>query len=156
MKDTLVKSTASPEAKNRPTVGVVLRQLLGIPEVGVLIPLLLFIAIFYLINPSFLSMISVTTMLRTMSFIGIIAIGQTLLLAAIVSSYVMVKMNLPVPIAILSGLGTGALVGAINSFNVLKLGVPPFIATLGMLYIAKGITFLISKGKVKTITKTKR
>jgi ribose transport system permease protein len=103
----------------------------------------------------------VTTMLRTMSFVGIIALGQTLLLisgafdlsvgsaaglGAIVCSYVMVKLNLPIPVAVLAGLGTGALVGLVNSFSVLKLGVPPFIATLGMLYIAKGITFLISKG----------
>jgi ribose transport system permease protein len=161
MTDTLTKSVTPSKGKTRPTAGVLLRQLLGVPEVGVLIPLLLFVAIFYLINPSFLSLVSVTTMLRTMSFIGIIAIGQTLLLisgafdlsvgstaglAAIVSSYVMVKLNLPIPVAVLAGLGTGALVGAVNSFNVLKLGVPPFIATLGMLYIAKGITFLISKG----------
>jgi ribose transport system permease protein len=149
------KSTSASGAKN------LFRRLLGIPEVGVLVPLLGFVLIFYIINPVFLSPISITTMLRSMSFIGVIALGQTLLmisgafdlsvgstagLASIVCSYVMVKMQLPIPVAILAGLGTGALVGLVNSFSVLKLGVPAFIATLGMLYIAKGITFLISKG----------
>ncbi len=149
------KSTSASGVKN------FFRRLLGIPEAGVLVPLLGFVLIFYIINPVFLSPISITTMLRSMSFIGVIALGQTLLmisgafdlsvgstagLASIVCSYVMVKMQLPIPVAILAGLGTGALVGLVNSFSVLKLGVPAFIATLGMLYIAKGITFLISKG----------
>jgi ribose transport system permease protein len=143
------------------TISNFLRRIFAIPEVGVLAPLLLFVGIFYVLNPVFLSPISVTTMLRAMSFVGIIGIGQTLLLisgafdlsvgstaglGAIIFSYAMVKMNLPIPVAVLAGLGTGAIVGLVNSFNVLKLGVPAFIATLGMLYIAKGITFLISKG----------
>jgi ribose transport system permease protein len=143
------------------TLGNFLRRIFAIPEVGVLVPLLLFIGIFYALNPTFLSPMSITTMLRAMSFVGIIGIGQTLLLisgafdlsvgstaglAAIVFSYAMVKMNLPIPVAVLAGVGTGVMVGLANSFSVLKLGVPPFIATLGMLYIAKGITFLISKG----------
>lgn len=161
MSDTLAKPESS--SKFTPASGVknIFRRLLGIPEVGVLIPLVGFILIFYMANPVFLSPASVTTMLRTMSFIGVIALGQTLLLisgafdlsvgsvaglGSIVCSYVMVRMQLPIPVAVLAGLATGALVGLVNSFNVLKLGVPAFIATLGMLYIAKGITFLISKG----------
>ena len=161
MTDSLAKQESSNKYTSASGRKTYMRRLLGIPEVGVLIPLLVFVLIFYLVNPVFLSPISLTTMLRTMSFIGVIAIGQTLLLisgafdlsvgstaglAAIVCSYVMVKMDLPVLIAILAGLGVGALVGLVNSFSVLKLGVPAFIATLGMLYIAKGITFLISKG----------
>jgi ribose transport system permease protein len=161
MTDSLAKQESSNKYTSASGRKTYMRRLLGIPEVGVLIPLLVFVLIFYLVNPVFLSPISLTTMLRTMSFIGVIAIGQTLLLisgafdlsvgstaglAAIVCSYVMVNMDLPVLIAILAGLGVGALVGLVNSFSVLKLGVPAFIATLGMLYIAKGITFLISKG----------
>jgi ribose transport system permease protein len=156
--------------KNKPTktqdsgsrkVANMFRRLFYIPEVGVLIPLVGFIIIFYAINPIFLTVQNVTVMLRAMSFAGVIAMGMTLLmisgafdlsvgstagLAAIVCSYAMVRWNLPVPVAVLAGLGVGALVGLGNSFSVLKLGVPAFIATLGMLYIAKGITFLISKG----------
>lgn len=161
MTDSLVKTEPTSKLQKGSSFGKLTRRLFAVPEVGVLIPLLGFIVIFYLVNPAFLSMASVTTMLRTMSFIGIIALGQTFLmiagafdlsvgstagLSAIVCTYMMVKMNLPVPIALLGGLGTGALVGLINSFVVLKLGVPAFIATLGMLYMAKGMTSLISKG----------
>jgi ribose transport system permease protein len=161
MTDTLAK----PDPDSTPKAGrsrqYHVRRLLAIPEVGVLVPLVGFVLVFYALNPVFLSPQFVTTMLRTMSFVGIIALGQTLLLisgafdlsvgstaglASIVCSYVMVRLHLPIPVAILAGLGIGALVGLGNSFSVLRLGVPPFIATLGMLYIAKGITFLISKG----------
>ena len=137
------------------------RRLFAIPEVGVFIPLVGFAVIFYLINPVFLSIDNITTMLRSMSYIGIIALGMTFLmitgafdlsvgatagLGSIVCGYAMAKMNLPISVAVLAGLATGALVGLVNGFVVLRLGVPAFIATLGMLNIAKGITYLISKG----------
>lgn len=156
MESTVMKPKASPMSiKN------VMYRIFAIPEVGVLIPLVIFILVFYSLNPTFLSPTSITTMLRAMSFTGVIALGQTLLLisnafdlsvgstaglAAIVCSYAMVRLNLPVPVAVLAGLGVGVSVGLINAFSVLKLKVPAFIATLGMLYIAKGIAFLISKG----------
>jgi len=161
MEETLPKQELTSQPKSVLSVESFFRRLFAIPEVGVLIPLLGFILIFYLMKPNFLSGDNIATMLRAMSFIGVIAMGQALLLisgafdlsvgsvaglSAIVCSYAMVRMNLPIPVAVLAGLGTGALAGLINSFVVLKLGVPAFIATLGMLYIAKGIDFLISKG----------
>lgn len=161
----MTKSLTKPEGKTASQethfIGNFFRQMFAIPEVGVLVPLLGLSAIFYAINPTFLTNANITTMLRAVSFIGVIAIGQTFLLisgafdlsvgttagfGAIICSYMMVNLNTSVPVAILGGLGAGALVGLFNSFVVIKLGVPAFIATLGMLYIAKGITFLISKG----------
>ena len=58
----------------------------------------------------------------------------------------MVNEGWSVPMGILAGLASGAAVGIVNSFVVLKMGVPAFIATLGMLYMAKGVDYLISKG----------
>ena len=155
-------NVATPQTKTeRRSWSNRVRDVLSVPEVGVLIPLLAFALIFYAINPVFLSPDNITTMLRAMSFVGVIAIGQTLLmisgafdlsvgatagLAGIICSYAMVKLQLPITVSVLAGLGVGALVGLVNSFSVLKLGVPAFIATLGMMYIAKGITYLISKG----------
>jgi ribose transport system permease protein len=161
MEKTIPNETSEPKDTKSRVTSNAFRRLLAMPEVGILIPLVGFSIVFYIMDPIFLSNANVTTMLRAMSFVGVIAIGQTLLmisgafdlsvgstagLAAIVCSYAMVNLNLPIPVAFLAGLGVGALVGLINSFSVLKLGVPAFIATLGMLYIAKGITFLISKG----------
>ena len=137
------------------------RRIFAIPELGVLIPLLLFIAFFYILNPIFLSPKSMANMLRALSFVGIIALGQTFLmisgefdlsvgstagLCAIVCSHLMANLGWGIAPAILAGLATGAVVGLVNSFVVLKMGVPAFIATLGMLYMARGVNYLISKG----------
>ena len=163
----MIDSSAEPKSETTPklhtdrTVGNFIRQVFAIPEVGVFIPLVGFILIFYLINPGFLNPDNIAAMVRAMSFIGVIALGQTFLLisgafdlsvgtvagmSAVVCSALMVWYHMPIPVAILGGLATGAAAGLVNSFVVLKLGVPAFIATLGMLNIARGISYLITKG----------
>jgi ribose transport system permease protein len=165
LQPTVADSPAEPETTSESqiirTAGNLFRRAFAIPEVGVFLPLLGFILIFYLINPGFLNPDNMAAMVRAMSFIGVAALGQTLLLisgafdlsvgsvaglGAIVCSALMVRLHWSIPAAVLGGLATGAVIGLANSFFVLKLSVPPFIATLGMLYIAKGIDYLISKG----------
>ena len=151
------KTKATPQASG----GHLLRRLFAIPEVGVLIPLIVLILIFYAINPTMLAPKNIANMLRALSFVGVIALAQTFLmisgefdlsvgsvagLCAIVCSYLMVNKGWDVAPAILAGLLTGAVTGLINSFVVLKMGVPAFIATLGMLYIARGINYLLNVG----------
>jgi ribose transport system permease protein len=157
MEASITKAKASPLATGRH----LLRRLFAIPEVGVLIPLFVLIVLFYAINPTMLAPKNVANMLRALSFVGVIALAQTFLmisgefdlsvgsvagLCAIVSSYLMVNKHWAVAPAILAGLLTGAVTGLINSFVILKMGVPAFIATLGMLYMARGINYLICKG----------
>ncbi|HEX6847187.1 MAG TPA: ribose ABC transporter permease [Chitinophagaceae bacterium] len=48
--------------------------------------------------------------------------------------------------AVLAGLLLGALLGWFNGFTVTKFNVPPFVATLAMLTIARGFTMLYTKG----------
>ena len=138
-----------------------LRRALAIPEVGILLPLLGLTLFFYWRSPVLLSPENIGSMLRAMSFVGVVAVGLTLLmiageidlsvgsvagLCAIVASHLMKDAGWPVLPSLLAGLGTGALAGLINGLLVVRLGIPAFIATLGMLYIARGGSFLISKG----------
>lgn len=161
MTDSMIKPETTSRPQNSRTIRNFLRRVFAIPEVGVLIPLLGFILVFYLINPAFLNPDNIAAMVRAMSFIGVIAMGETFLmisgafdlsvgsaagLGAVVCSALMVWYHWSIPAAVLAGLATGAVIGLVNSFVVLKLGVPAFIATLGMLYIAKGISYLITKG----------
>lgn len=137
------------------------RRVLAIPEVGVLLPLIVLTAFFYHLNPVVLGADNISSMLRAMAFVGVVAVGMTLLmiageidlsvgsvagLCAVVGSYLMVNQHWSVAAAILAALGTGALIGLINGLLVVKIGIPAFITTLGMLYIARGGSLLISKG----------
>jgi ribose transport system permease protein len=55
--------------------------------------------------------------------------------------------GVPWPVAILVGLATGALVGAINGAISSFVGVTPFIVTLGMLGMASGAVYVMTKGE---------
>jgi ribose transport system permease protein len=48
--------------------------------------------------------------------------------------------------AIVAGVGVGALLGAFNGLAITRFGLPPFVATLGMLSIARGLTMLWTGG----------
>ncbi|MBC7915505.1 MAG: ribose ABC transporter permease, partial [Pyrinomonadaceae bacterium] len=48
--------------------------------------------------------------------------------------------------AILAGLATGSFLGCFNGWVITRFKVPPFVATLGMLTIARGLTMLWTKG----------
>ena len=138
-----------------------LRRLTAQPEVGILIPLIALILIFFLINHAFLSPNSVGAMLRAMAFVGIIAVGQTWLmvageidlsvgsvagLCAVASSWLMKDAGWPVAAGLAAGAALGCAAGLINGLVAVRFGVPAFIATLGMLYIARGFNYLLCQG----------
>jgi len=50
-------------------------------------------------------------------------------------------------VSIVAGLAIGTTLGTINGLIIAKLRVPPFVVTLGMLGIARGITFVITSGQ---------
>jgi ribose transport system permease protein len=138
-----------------------LRKLWAIPEAGIFVPLVIFTLVFFFINQSFLGPNSVAAMLRALTFVGIIAVGQTWLmvaggidlsvgsvagLCAIVSSWLMKTQGWPMEAGLLAGLSVGLLVGLVNGLVTVRLGIPAFIATLGMLYVARGLNYLLCQG----------
>ncbi len=107
-----------------------------------------------LLNPNkYQSMNGVMTFLRTAAPLGVIAIGEMMVLAlggfdlsvgAIVTFVVLVSSKLlandpanALP-AILIMLGFGVLIGLVNGLVVSYLRVPSFIATLGMMLLVRG------------------
>src|SRR2546430_8728506 len=65
-------------------------------------------------------------------------------LAAFITGAAITELPLPVPVGILAGVATGALAGLVNGTLVAKLKIPSFIATLGMLNVAKGLALVVS------------
>jgi len=136
-------------------------SIIAIGEVGVIAALLLLVAFFYFVQPAFLSERNVRAILNVVSFVGIIAIGQTMLLvagefdlsvgsvaglSAVVAAKLMTAAAWPVWIAIIAGVGVGGLIGLVNGFVVVKLHIPAFIQTLGMLFIGQGLIQLVTNG----------
>ena len=135
--------------------------MLAVSEIGVLCALVVAVAVFTALEPAFLSDRNVRAILSIVSFVGIIAIGQIILLicgefdlsvgsvaglAVVVSGKLMTVVALPVPIAILGGVITGALVGLVNGLVVVRFHVPAFIQTLGMLFIGQGLIQVVTLG----------
>jgi ribose transport system permease protein len=136
-------------------------RLLAVGEVGVLAALVLITAFFYLLEPAFLSERNIRAVLTVVSFVGIIAIGQTVLLiggefdlsvgsvagvSAVVSAQLMTALALPVPVAVLGGMLTGGVIGLVNGLVVVKFKIPAFIQTLGMLFIGQGLIQVVTNG----------
>jgi ribose/xylose/arabinose/galactoside ABC-type transport system permease subunit len=59
----------------------------------------------------------------------------------------MLKANLPIPVAFLIAVLVGALTGIINGLLVSKGRVPAFVATLGMMSAARGLSLIITGGQ---------
>lgn len=73
-----------------------------------------------------------------------LSIGTVMTLSAVMTGVFITFWGLPVWLGVLAGLLTGALCGLTNGVIISRMKVPPFIATLGMLNIAKGLSLVIS------------
>ncbi|CAD7034272.1 ABC transporter permease [Pseudorhizobium endolithicum] len=73
-----------------------------------------------------------------------LSVGSVLALAGVVAALAVKDWGIPVPFAMLIGILTGSLCGWINGILVTKMKLPPFIATLGMMLIARGVALQIT------------
>ena len=76
-----------------------------------------------------------------------LSVGSVAALSGVMGVTLMVSFGLPVPLGILGGILVGAIAGLVNGLLVAVAGLNPFIATLGMLSVARGLTY-ISTGAV--------
>lgn len=127
---------------------------------GPLFILLLLFIVMSAASPFFLTGDNLITVAKQTAVIGVLAIGEllviitggidlavgsTLALSMVVSALLM-KAGVPVPAAILAALILGAAIGYLNGFVVTAMKLPPFIATLGMSGILRGIALIITNG----------
>jgi len=75
-----------------------------------------------------------------------LSVGSILGLTGVVTTLLMKDYGYPIPIAILLGLGVASLCGAVNGFGVARLKLAPFIVTLGMMSVARGIATVLTQG----------
>jgi len=121
-------------------------------QISALATLALLIAIFSFGNAAFLSVNNGLTVLLQTSVIGLIGIGMTMVIItggidlsvgsvlalSGTAAGLLVKAGLPVPVAMSAAVMVGALCGLVNGFVITKMRITPFVATLGMMMIARG------------------
>lgn len=128
---------------------------------GLLVVVLLFGVLLTFLSPVFLTPVNLVNLLYQCTILGVFAIGMTFViltggidvsvgstaaLSSVLSMGVIVNMNMPPAIGLLTGLMVGAGVGALNGLMVTKLGISPLIATLATLSAGSGIAFAYSDG----------
>lgn len=131
-------------------------------------PILLFALIFILfglLSPRFLQWESLQNIVKQASYIGIMAVGMTLVLltagidlsvgstmyvSAIVAGLLINNYGFSLVPALAVCLGVGALIGAINAFFITRLKILPFIVTLATMVAGRGVGLLLTKSRAVT------
>jgi len=131
------------------------------PSTGIFLVLVVLTVLFQTGNPDFLSKGNIEAILRSLSYTGIIAIGMglclisgvidlsagaTSALASVLFSKAMVEWGVSLPLSIGLALLTGALVGLVNAFIIIKLKVTPFIATIASQFMVRGLALAWTRG----------
>jgi ribose/xylose/arabinose/galactoside ABC-type transport system permease subunit len=76
-----------------------------------------------------------------------LAPGAVMALSGVVTGSLFVESGLPLGVAVAGGLAIGLLAGALSATLVTVVRLPPFIATLGVMGIARGAGFIITEGR---------
>lgn len=127
-------------------------------KVSALLTLIILIVAFSFTSPAFLTVNNGLTVLLQTSVIGLLAIGMTMViitggidlsvgsvlaLSGVVAGLV-IKAGVPVVPAMALGILAGAVCGFANGLVITKMRITPFVATLGMMMIARGVALQLT------------
>lgn len=147
--------------KKRDRLRGLLRRLLDMREFMIIAIILAAGVFMSLASSAFLTKGNLSAILLAVSTQGIVAIGMTVLLVSggfdlsvgstvgltgAVTALSLVN-GFPVPVAILAGLVLGIFIGILNGTIIAKIGINPFITTLFMLWIVRGVLEVITRGR---------
>lgn len=128
---------------------------------GPLLGLLLLAAALGILSDRFLTFDNLLNVFRQSAVNALLSLGQLLVIVTAgidlsvgsllglccVLVALLLKTGVPVVFAVLAGLAIGAALGAVNGVLLTKLHLPhPFIPTLGMMNVARGLALVISGG----------
>lgn len=154
-KDPDVITVANPTAALRRT-----QSIERIRRLGILFGFVVVYGVFALLNRQFMTVGNLTAVALQSSINAIIAIGMTLViisagidlsvgsiagLASVVAATVMATQGLGLGIAV--GLAVGLIAGAVNGILIARVGLAPFIVTLGTLALFRGAALVFTNGQ---------
>ena len=121
--------------------------------------LIALLLIFSLASPNFLQTSNVISILQATSVNGVLALAATLVIitggidlsvgalmtfCSVMTGVVLTYGGMPLPFGVVAAILTGVLCGFCSGTFVAKMKIPPFIATLGMMLIYKGLSLVAS------------
>lgn len=121
--------------------------------------LLLMILFFSFASPNFMEVDNLVSILQSTAVNGVLAIactyviitsgidlsvGTMMTFCAVMAGVVLTNWGMPLSLGIAAAIFFGALSGWVSGMVIAKLKVPPFIATLGMMMLLKGLSLVIS------------
>ncbi|WP_179232794.1 ABC transporter permease [Paenibacillus rigui] len=124
--------------------------------------LILLIIVFSLSSSNFFQFDNIVAIILATAVTGVLALGSTFVIitggidlavgtvmtfASVMTGVMITTWHLPMPLGIVGGIATGALCGLISGLAVARMNIPPFIATLAMMMITKGLSLVISGTK---------
>ncbi len=122
--------------------------------------LLLLIVAFSIASPYFFTFDNIVGILIATAVNGLLAIGVTFIiitggidlsvgtvmtLSSVMAAVFVKRWGLPIPLGILAAVLTGTIAGFLNGVMISRMKLPPFIATLGMLNVARGLSLVITQ-----------
>ena len=132
--------------------------------------ILVFVALFiffsisspYFLNPSnfinifiAVSIIGIMSTAQTLCLIGRgldISVGSIVAMTGCIQANLVLLHDLPWFVGVLAGLGMGILVGFVSGIITVKFNLNPFIVTLGMMNVVRGLAFVMVDGQAHFIT----
>ena len=156
--DALATPTLAPAPQERPSLmsSGTKQKLLAFAG---LVAILVF---FSLASPNFLQKDNIFGILQSTAVNGVLAVGCTFVIisagidlsvgtlmtfTAVMCGVFLTNMGMPLIVGIVAAIFFGAFTGMVSGLVIAKMKVPPFIATLGMMLLLKGLALVIANDK---------
>ncbi|MCW2308430.1 ABC transporter permease [Rhodobium gokarnense] len=155
MSSEVVSETASPAKRSLAS------RIAAVPLLGVLTALIVIFVVSCMLSPHFLTPYNMTIMARTLAFVGLVTLGQSMLmilgeldlslgaiagLCGVVGGIMMVQMGWNPWLSLALCLALGTFCGMFNGFLVVALRLHSLVLTIGMAGVYGGANLVATKG----------
>lgn len=120
------------------------------------------VVVFSVLSENFRTIGNMMNILQATSVIGVLAVSATIVIitggidlavgtamtfTAVVAGMLLTWLGLPIPLGVAGAILTGAATGLVSGAVITKMRIPPFIATLGMMLVLKGLSLILTGTK---------
>jgi ribose transport system permease protein len=136
-------------------------QIIRRKNVSVILILVVLSLVLTITTDNFLTQKNIFSVMRAFSYIAIIAIGECFVIISagvdlsvgsifgfvgLCTAFMIQNLGLDPVFAIALGIVIGTIIGSVNGLLITALKIPPFIATLGMLSVTRGLAYALTTG----------